>query len=428
MNVHLALTTKNLSTLGNQFRQMSQQAKREREREGEGAMQIHLALMHSNVWMFHDELKELGDRAMRIHLTAHGPNAGFKDYLKEQGRCHRRRPHPSAGSIRRIPELFPEVVEEMKLHLAGTNGQRYVPTETMLSDPRIKDILQKHPDVLEAIKKDEEAMRIYLSRACTGLWKPVQEGAENGGPLSLAGCPLSLAGCPFSLAGCGKFYVLESFAYIKPNDVIVPLIPFFKGFLLDSGAFTFMARAKGPVDFDEYLRRYIAFIKKHDIQHFFELDIDSVVGYEKVKEYRRILERETGRRCIPVWHRARGKEDFLRMCDEYDYVAIGGIVTKEIKPSEHRYFPWFIREAHKRGAKIHGLGYTNLSGLSKYHFDSVDSSSWTSGNRFGHLYKFTGRGLQQIHKPPGTRVKARITAINNFVEWVKFSEWAETHL
>lgn len=411
MNVHLALTTKNLSTLGNQFRQMSQQAKRERER----AMQIHLALKHSNVWMFHDEFKELGDRAMRIHLTAHGSNAGFKDYLKEQGvldeegnmKLH-------IAGLRRIPELFPEVVEEMKLHLAGTNGRRYVPTETMMNDPRVKAILQKHPDVLEAIKKDEEAMRIYLSRAGTGLWKPVQEGAENGGPLSLA--------------GCGKFYVLESFAYIKPNDVIVPLIPFFKGFLLDSGAFTFMAQTKGPVDFDEYLRRYIAFIKKHDIQHFFELDVDSVVGYEKVKEYRRILERETGRRCIPVWHRARGKEDFLRMCEEYDYVAIGGIVTKEIRPSEHRYFPWFIREAHKRGAKIHGLGYTNLSGLSKYHFDSVDSSSWTSGNRFGHLYKFTGRGLQQIHKPPGTRVKARITAINNFVEWVKFSEWAETHL
>ena len=365
-------------------------------------MQIHLALKHSNVWMFHDELKELGDRAMRIHLTAHESNAGFKDYLKEQG-----------------------VLDEegnMKLHLAGCNsGRGHMLVEAMMSDPRIKDILQKHPDVLEAIKKDEEAMRIYLSRAGTDLWKPVQEGAKNGGPLSLAGCPLSLA-------GCGKFYVLESFAYIKPNDVIVPLIPFFKGFLLDSGAFTFMAQAKGPVDFDEYLRRYIAFIKKHDIQHFFELDIDSVVGYEKVKEYRRILERETGRRCIPVWHRARGKEDFLRMCDEYDYVAIGGIVTKEIKPSEHRYFPWFIREAHKRGAKIHGLGYTNLSGLSKYHFDSVDSSSWTSGNRFGHLYKFTGRGLQQIHKPPGTRVKARITAINNFVEWVKFSEWAETHL
>ena len=360
---------------------------------------------------------------MRIHLTAHGSNAGFKDYLKEQGvldeegnmKLH-------IAGLRRIPELFPEVVEEMKLHLAGCNGgRRRMPVEAMMSDPRIKDTLQKHPDVLEAIKKDEEAikkdeeaMRIYLSRAGTGLWKPVQEGAENGGPLSLA--------------GCGKFYVLESFAYIKPNDVIVPLIPFFKGFLLDSGAFTFMAQTKGPVDFDEYLRRYIAFIKKHDIQHFFELDIDSVVGYEKVKEYRRILEHEAGRRCIPVWHRARGKEDFLRMCDEYDYVAIGGIVTKEIKPSEHRYFPWFIREAHKRGARIHGLGYTNLSGLSKYHFDSVDSSSWTSGNRFGHLYKFTGRGLQQIHKPPGTRVKARITAINNFVEWVKFSEWAETHL
>ena len=29
-----------------------------------------------------------------------------------------------------------------------------------------------------------------------------------------------------------------------------------------------------PVDWDGYLSRYIDFINRHDVQHFFELDVD----------------------------------------------------------------------------------------------------------------------------------------------------------
>lgn len=218
--------------------------------------------------------------------------------------------------------------------------------------------------------------------------------------------------------------ILESFYYV--DDLITSLIPHLKHFMLDSGAFTFFTQGK-HVDWDEYVSRYIDYIKANDIKLFFELDIDSLVGYDSVKEIRRRLELETGKRPIPVWHKSRGKEEFLRMCEEYDYVAIGGIVSKEIKPEEYKYFPWFIREAHKRGAKIHGLGFTKLKSLGLYHFDSVDSSSWTSGNRFGHVYKFDGRMLQKHDKPAGTRMKPRETAINNFSEWVKFCQYAETH-
>ena len=39
-------------------------------------------------------------------------------------------------------------------------------------------------------------------------------------------------------------------------------------------------------------------------------------------------------------------------------------------------------------AKIHALGFTSISGLEKYHFDSVDSTSLTTGNRFRMLYHF----------------------------------------
>ena len=60
-------------------------------------------------------------------------------------------------------------------------------------------------------------------------------------------------------------------------------------FLLDSGAFTFMSGTNSP-DFDQYIIKYIDFINRHDIKYFFELDIDSIVGYEKVKEYTRRLD------------------------------------------------------------------------------------------------------------------------------------------
>ena len=206
--------------------------------------------------------------------------------------------------------------------------------------------------------------------------------------------------------------ILESFYYA--DEWTERIIPKTKRFLLDSGAFTFFSSGK-CVDWNDYLKRYIDFINKNNVEKFFELDIDPLVGYKKVLEFRRILEENTGKRCIPVWHKSRGKEDFLKMCEEYDYVALGGIVTKEIKANEYIYFPWFINEAHKRGAKIHGLGFTNLEGLTKYKFDSVDSTSWTSGNRFGAIYTFDGKTMRKTSVPKGMRLAdSRDTAIRNF--------------
>lgn len=221
--------------------------------------------------------------------------------------------------------------------------------------------------------------------------------------------------------------ILESFYYA--DEWTEWAIPRLKNFMLDSGAFTFMTSHKGKVDWNDYLRKYAEFVKKNDVKLFYELDIDSIVGYETVRKMRKYLEQETGKQPIPVWHKSRGKEEFLRMCDEYKYVAIGGIVSKEITRQEYKYFPWFINEAHKRGAKIHGLGFTNLEGIQKYHFDSVDSTSWTTGNRFGAIYRFNGRTMEKYGKQEGQRLAdSRAVAIHNFNEWVKFQRYAETNL
>lgn len=221
--------------------------------------------------------------------------------------------------------------------------------------------------------------------------------------------------------------LLQSFYYCNnfTEEVILPSV---SKFMLDSGAFTFFQTGK-HVDWNDYVERYAEFINKNRIKLFLELDIDVLIGYENVKKLRKKLESLTGRRCIPVWHKSRGKAEFIQMCKDYDYVAIGGIVSKEITQKEWKYFPYFINKAHEHGAKIHGLGFTSLVDLPKYHFDSVDSTTWTSGNRFGTMYRFNGKTMEQHKRPDGTRLTDhRATAVHNFKEWVKFQKYAETHL
>lgn len=293
-------------------------------------------------------------------------------------------------------------------------------------------------------------MRIYMAGAISGnlspMWRRINNILRRGGipdedqelrefineGISCRDGSVDIPLTDYRGGGFPKWkpYILESFFYAE-KDEIQKLMPYFGDFLLDSGAFTFMENSKIRADWDEYVERYADFINAYKIEKFFELDIDVVVGYKEVKRLRKKLETLTGKQSIPVWHLSRGKEEFLRMCDEYPYVAIGGIVSGEIKSDRYKYFPWFIDNAHERGAKIHGLGFTNLEGLKKYHFDSVDSTAWTTGNRFGHIYRFNGKTMTKVNKPDGTRVpkeKIRELAVNNFIEWCKFQQYAETHL
>lgn len=238
-----------------------------------------------------------------------------------------------------------------------------------------------------------------------------------------------LAGSGWTFLWIGRdffnFNRLESFYYIKDE---AEHIHKYKMFLLDSGAFTFMSNVKGKVNWDEYIERYAQFINQYDVKYFFELDIDSIVGIKEVERLRHKLEALTGKQSIPVWHKSRGKDYWLKMIKEYSYVSIGGIVTREIKPSEYKYFTWMLNKAREQNCKVHALGFTNLKGLEKYPFYSVDSTSWLSGNRFGSVYKFNGKTMIKFDKQKGQRVKTQETAQHNFNEWIKFSQYAENNL
>lgn len=224
-------------------------------------------------------------------------------------------------------------------------------------------------------------------------------------------------------------YMLSSYYYCRDDTSFQPtgfrIRDKLKTLLLDSGAYTFMDKiSQDPqeVDWVEYTDQYAEFINTHDIDLFVELDIDNVVGLQRVRELRRRLERAVGRDCIPIWHKSRGKEAFVRIAKEYDYIGVGGIVAGEFSEDEYKYFNWLTDKAHDHGAKIHGMGFTP-SNIAEYGFDSVDSTSWLTAQQYGTVHQFTGAGLTQISREG--RSKYPENTRHNFKEWVKYARYLD---
>lgn len=216
----------------------------------------------------------------------------------------------------------------------------------------------------------------------------------------------------------GVLRVLESFYYVR--DWQTDCIRDFRGFMLDSGAYTLCYGAKKTVDIPSYVDSYMRYVKDNDVELYFELDIDDVIGIGEVERYRRLIEGYVGRQCIPVWHEGRGHDGWLRMCDEYPYVAIGGIADKG-RASIEPLIPRMVEEAHDRGVMVHGLGYARTSRLGEMGFDSIDSASWTWGLKRHYLFMWDGRSMSYNGFDRNSPVTAGDIQEHNITEWAAMS-------
>lgn len=201
-------------------------------------------------------------------------------------------------------------------------------------------------------------------------------------------------------------------------------------FLLDSGAFSYMNGQKCvKEDLLKYLDKYIDFINKYDIKYFFELDVDVIFGIDFVEQMRRKLENETGKKCIPVWHKSRGIDYFKKMVEQYDYIAIGGLAIKHIKQKEYPLIRKMVEYAYVNGVKVHGLGFTKTKMLEKekWKFYSVDSSSWLSSASRGQKLQIFKNGCIENFNKDKKSVKANISKIAafNYIEWCKYQKYMD---
>lgn len=181
-------------------------------------------------------------------------------------------------------------------------------------------------------------------------------------------------------------YNLMSYYYIPKNPKrALGIIEQSERIMIDSGAHTFQ-KGKTKLNWEEYTESYARFIRENDcnkIVGYFEMDVDKVIGLERVIKLRRRLEQETDK-IIPVWHKGRGIENFYRMCEEYSgrVVAITGFKNEDIKDDQ---YAQFLKIAWQHNCRVHCLGMTRKDILKKVPFDYVDSSSWTQGVLYGRL-------------------------------------------
>lgn len=180
-------------------------------------------------------------------------------------------------------------------------------------------------------------------------------------------------------------YILCSYYYLK-SDIFQKVKEKSELMLIDSGAHSFQKGKK--VDWDKYTREYAEWIKQNDcdkIIGYFEMDVDNIIGYDKVLELRKILEAVSDK-IIPVWHKNRGIADFKAMCEKYagKIVAVTGFKNEDIQDEQYL---MFLKYAKKFNCKVHCLGMTRKKVLDKVPFDFVDSSSWKQYAIFGKIGK-----------------------------------------
>lgn len=224
--------------------------------------------------------------------------------------------------------------------------------------------------------------------------------------------------------------ILSSYFYCRSIPEITSTIPYMRDFMLDSGVFSFINSGK-KFD-DKYVHQYADYIKENKIKSYVELDVDQLIGVKETRKLRDKLEKLVGWPSIPVWHTIRGKEAFLQDAKEYPRICLGFFLTEGLPTAlTEKYTPWFIDKAHENNCKLHGLGFTKTTLLPKFHFDSVDSSTWSFGQRGGWTCRFnpTTHRMTQYAKKEGTRICDYGGLMrHNFAEWRKYQDWARRNL
>lgn len=195
----------------------------------------------------------------------------------------------------------------------------------------------------------------------------------------------------FFLSEIDKFkYNLLSYYYVRDdNEIALKLRDNSELVIVDSEAHSFQKGKK--VDWEEYTKEYANFIKDFDRENvigYFEMDVDNIIGYDKVLELRKILEKVSNK-IIPVWHKNRGIEDYKKMCQDYKgkVIAITGFKNEDIKDEQYL---MFLKYAKKYNCKVHCLGMTRKKVLDKVPFDFTDSSTWLAQTNYGNV--FFGKG------------------------------------
>lgn len=166
-------------------------------------------------------------------------------------------------------------------------------------------------------------------------------------------------------------------------------------FFLDSGAFSAFTQGV-KVDIHEYIK----FIKA--TSHIWTIvnGLDVIGDWQASAENMKVFEAE-GIKPLPTFHTGSPLDELRRLCQEYDYIALGGLVPyatkREMITSWLDTCFYVIKDYWPK--KVHGFGVNSYDLWLRYPFYSVDATSWmVYSQRLAQLHIFD---QGKITKYPG---------------------------
>jgi hypothetical protein len=159
---------------------------------------------------------------------------------------------------------------------------------------------------------------------------------------------------------------------------------------IDSGAYTYINDLKYDdvtvEEWEEHIIKYLEWAERHSDSIFAiaDLDLQYLVGYPKVKEWReKYFEPFMLRTGIPVCfiYHEDGEQVWEYMCKRYPYVGLS-MATDSTGLNDLR---GLFKIAEKYNTLVQGMGSTNTKHLIGLPFYTVDSTTWNIGLKYGEM-------------------------------------------
>lgn len=179
-----------------------------------------------------------------------------------------------------------------------------------------------------------------------------------------------------------RLRVLLSYHYYSKVDLATE-VPGGVPVMADSGAFS-AAMLGASIDLDNYANWLKGW--KDRIEVYANLDV--IGDAKKTLANQKRLE-DKGLRPLPVFHVNESWDYLEYYLENYDYVALGGLVPYAGRLNS--IMPWLIKafKMLPKGKGYHGFGVTGWTILRSFPWASVDSSSFGSGYRYGRVTLFS---------------------------------------
>lgn len=228
--------------------------------------------------------------------------------------------------------------------------------------------------------------------------------------------------------------VLLSFFYVQKRGALPHILKLLKRYpnvkvFMDSGAKSFAKIDRG--DPQTYWRAYYEFLKQHGhrFEYASEFDIDGyawnfkggyrTVSHDQIEAWRDDMHELEAVPIVPVWHPERGVEawDALVKDSRFPHLAIAedavistGGDARISKGGDARISRGevgkLVARAHSWNKTVHGYAAT-LTDLPITHYDTVASSTWLVGQKFGDICIFQGGNYQRIYASSKEGKKSR---------------------